>query len=91
MIHVEHVLDMLEAFSDDKRFREIKEQYIESSNKEERDNMCLLLDMCEERGIERGMEQKAKSIAKNLLNVLEITTIAEVTGLSVQEVELLKE
>lgn len=95
LIHVEHVLDMLEAFSDDKRFREIKEQYIESSNKEERDNMCLLLDMCEERGIERGiergMEQKAKSIAKNLLNVLEITTIAEVTGLSVQEVEQLKE
>ncbi len=60
---------------------------------EERDNMCLLLDMCEERGMEQGMEQrreeKAKSIAKNLLNVLEIKTIAEVTGLSVEEVEQL--
>ncbi len=87
LIHVEQVLDMLEAFSDDKRFREIKEQYIESNDKEERDTMCLLLDMCEE----RGMEQKAKSIAKNLLDLLDITTIAEVTGLSVQEVEQLKE
>ena len=105
LIHVEQVLDMLEAFSNDKRFHIINEQYIESNDKEERDNMCLLLDMCEERGMERGiqqgmeqgiqqgmeqgMEHKAKSIAKNLLNVLEITTIAEVTGLSVEEVEQL--
>ncbi len=87
LIHVEQVLDMLEAFSDDKRFRGIKEQYIESSNKEERDNMCLLLDMCEERGIERGKKEQSYIIAKRLLTVMDVPIVAQMTGLSVDEVE----
>ncbi len=95
LIHVEQVLDMLEAFSDDKRFRIIKEQYIESNDKEERDTMCLLLDMCEERGMERGIErgiergkkEQSYIIAKRLLTIMDVPTVAQMTGLRVDEVE----
>ena len=93
LVHVEQVLDMLEAFSSDKRFQLIKQRYMTSENREECDNMCLLLDMCEERGIERGIErgmkEKAQSIARNLLGILDNSTIATVTGLSVEAVEQL--
>lgn len=87
LVHVEQVLDMLQVFSGDKRFEEIKKTYIENDGKKECDTMCLLLDACEE----RGMQQKAKDIAKNLLKIglLSVTVIAQSTGLSVEEVEAL--
>lgn len=87
LVHVEQVLDMLQVFSGDKRFEEIKKTYIENDGKKECDTMCLLLDACEE----PGMQQKAKDIAKNLLKIglLSVTVIAQSTGLSVEEVEAL--
>ena len=57
LIHVEQVLDLLHALSGDKRFESIKEIYLKSEDKEEQDNMCLLLDMCEEEGIKKGMKK----------------------------------
>ena len=64
-----------------------KKTYIENDGKKECDTMCLLLDACEE----PGMQQKAKDIAKNLLKIglLSVTVIAQSTGLSVEEVEAL--
>ena len=52
LVHVEQTLDMLQAFSSDKRFQLMKEHYLEQEEKEENTKMCLLLDMCEERGSE---------------------------------------
>ena len=45
----------------------------------------------EERGRVDGEYQKQIEIAKNLLDVLDIETISEKTGLSVEEIEGLKE
>ena len=44
----------------------------------------------EARGIEQGIEQNKKEIAKSLLDILDIETIALKTGLTTQEVENLK-
>lgn len=95
--HVEQVLDMLDAFSDDTRFEIVKKKFVECDNKEA-NNMCLLMDIVEERSVERGLQQgmqqgiqqgmqrKACMIAKNLLNLMDVSTIASVTGLSIGEI-----
>lgn len=57
LIHVEQLLDMLHALSGDRRFGIMKEQYLTIEDKEECNNMCLLLDMCEEEGIQKGMQK----------------------------------
>ncbi|MEA3465080.1 MAG: Rpn family recombination-promoting nuclease/putative transposase, partial [Thermodesulfobacteriota bacterium] len=44
-----------------------------------------------EQGIERGEREKTIEIAKNLLNVLDSSSISAKTGLSLEEVERLKE
>lgn len=64
IIHVEQLLDMLYALSGDERFEVIKSRYLESNDKEECDTMCLLLDMCEEEGIQKGV-----SLAKQILQL----------------------
>ena len=43
-----------------------------------------------EKGMEKGMEQEKLNIAKNLLEVLDVETIALKTGLSVEEIDKLK-
>lgn len=94
LIHVEQVLDMLQAFSSDSRFQVMKDAYMELEKKGASATMCLLLDMCEEKGIERGIEkgmkQQAIAIAINLLDTLDIPIIAKKTGLSIAEVEQLE-
>lgn len=65
LVHIEQVLDMLQAFSSDGRFKVIKDRYKELEDKEACNKMCLLLDMCEESGIEKGIEKLA-----DLLNQL---------------------
>ena len=40
----------------------------------------------EEQGMRRGMEEKAKEIARQLLDVLDVETISQKTGLSVEEI-----
>ena len=68
LIHVEQLLDMLHALSGDKRFEIIKEQYLASEDKEECDNMCLLLDMCEEEGMQKGLQEGLqKGMQKGIL------------------------
>lgn len=60
IVHVEQVLDMLHALSGDSRFDMIKSQYMNSENKEECDRMCLLLDMCEQEGMKKGIQEGRK-------------------------------
>ncbi len=57
LIHTEQVLEMLEALSGDKRFEMMRKTYIQNEEKEECDRMCLLLDMCEEEGMQKGVQK----------------------------------
>ena len=44
-----------------------------------------------EQGIEQGSQEKALAIAKNLLNAkMDLKTIAEVTGLTIEDIDALK-
>lgn len=61
---MDQLLDMLYALSGDERFEVIKSRYLESNDKEECDTMCLLLDMCEEEGIQKGV-----SLTKQILQL----------------------
>ncbi len=105
LIHVEQVLDMLDAFSDDARFEMVKQKFIEAENKEGNDSMCLLMDIFEEKseeawneGMQRGLQEgreegrnmQARAIAVKLLGLLGVDVIAHTTGLSIEEVEQLQ-
>ncbi|MEA3522075.1 MAG: transposase, partial [Campylobacterota bacterium] len=52
------------------------------------------IELAKEQGIEQGIEQgennKAIEIAKNLLDILDDTMIAQKTGLSEQEIKILR-
>ena len=52
-------MDLLNAFSGDRRFEEIKNMYqeMEEDEKGEKSNMCDLLDAVEEEGVKRGISQ----------------------------------
>ena len=43
-----------------------------------------------EKGIEKGIAQRNKELAKSLLDILDIETIAQKTGLTIQEIEQMK-
>lgn len=84
--HVEQVLDMLDAFSDDARFEIVKKKFLECEKKEANSNMCLLMDIIEERsverglqkGMEKGMERKlVTQICKKLLKGKSVVLIAD--------------
>lgn len=45
----------------------------------------------EKKGIEQGKKEKAVEIAKNLLDLLSVSVIAHKIGLTIEEVEKLKE
>jgi predicted transposase/invertase (TIGR01784 family) len=53
----------------------------------ERANM---INSAEQRGVEKGIEEGKKEIAKNLLDVLEDETIALKTGLDIKEIKKLR-
>ena len=82
LIHTEQVLDLLEALSSDARFRKIKEAYqaYEEEEKEEINTMCLLLDMCENKGKSEGIIQgKIEDIFELLLDFGEIPATVKQT------------
>ena len=69
LIHVEQVLDLLQALSNDSRFQIIQEKYQNIENKKECDTMCLLLDLCEEDGIRKGV-RKGMEDGMHLMQIL---------------------
>ena len=55
--HPEAFLDWLSAVTNDRRYRKAKELIEETEGKGGKINMCVLLDMYEERGVEKGISQ----------------------------------
>ena len=55
--HPEAFLDWLSAVTNDTRYRKAKELIEETEGKGGKINMCVLLDMYEERGVEKGISQ----------------------------------
>ncbi|MCI7419556.1 MAG: hypothetical protein MSS65_08120, partial [Clostridium sp.] len=65
--HPEAFLDWLSAVTNDGRYRKAKELIETTEGKGGRINMCVLLDMYEERGIEKGIAQgEARGIEKGI-------------------------
>ena len=62
--HPEAFLDWLSAVTNDRRYRKAKELIEETEGKGGKINMCVLLDMYEERGEARGIE---KGIAQGIV------------------------
>lgn len=92
LVHVEHVLDLLQALSSDSRFGMMKRKYenMEIDEKGENKKMCLLLDAIEEEGIEKGISQTMREIAERMVNANEpASKIIEYTGISQSELEKL--
>ena len=70
--HPEAFLDWLSAVTNDRRYRKAKELIETTEGKGGRINMCVLLDMYEERGIEKGIAQgiakgEARGIEKGIV------------------------
>ena len=66
--HPEAFLDWLSAVTNDRRYRKAKELIEETEGKGGRINMCVLLDMYEERGIQKGIAQgEARGIKKGIV------------------------
>ena len=69
--HPEAFLDWLSAVTNDRRYRKAKELIQKTERKGGKINMCVLLDMYEERGIEKGIAQgmvqgEARGIKKGI-------------------------
>ena len=60
--HPEAFLDWLSAVTNDRRYRKAKELIETTEGKGGRINMCVLLDMYEERGVEKGISQGIEEI-----------------------------
>ena len=60
--HPEAFLDWLSAVTNDTRYRKAKELIEETEGNGGKINMCVLLDMYEERGIEKGISQGIEEI-----------------------------
>ena len=66
--HPEAFLDWLSAVINDRRYRKAKKLIEETEGKGGRINMCVLLDMYEERGIQKGIAQgEARGIKKGII------------------------
>ena len=66
--HPEAFLDWLSAVTNDTRYRKAKELIEETEGKGGKINMCVLLDMYEERGIQKGIAQgEARGIKKGIV------------------------
>jgi len=96
ILHVDALLGMLRALSGDERYEELSR--ILTREEKEEISMCELLDKYEKRGERRGERRgeqrgkhiKALEIATQLLDVLDIATIAVKTGLTEDEVRHLQ-
>ena len=65
--HPEAFLDWLSAVTNDRRYRKAKELIETTEGKGGKIDMCVLLDMYEERGIEKGIAQgEARGMAKGI-------------------------
>ena len=88
-INIKEAKTELIRLSGDRKERERYEK-----RRETRLNEVSALAYAEEKGIQQGIEQGAKQrnieIAKNLLDILDNETIALKTGLSVEEVEIIR-
>ncbi len=82
---VVHAFEVLEQGSWSKKELIDYDRFIDAMRQEK-----SRLETAEEKGELRGEQRKARAIAQQLLDVLDIATIAKKTGLSVQEVEALK-
>ena len=60
--HPEAFLDWLSAVTNDRRYRKAKELIEETEGKGGKINMCVLLDMYEERGMAKGISQGIEEI-----------------------------
>ena len=70
--HPEAFLDWLSAVTNDRRYRKAKELIETTEGKGGKINMCVLLDMYEERGIEKGIAQgEARGIVKGISQGIE--------------------
>ena len=74
--HPEAFLDWLSAVTNDRRYRKAKELIEKTEGKGGKINMCVLLDMYEERGIEKGIAQgivqgEARGMAKGISQGIE--------------------
>ena len=70
--HPEAFLDWLSAVTNDRRYRKAKELIQETEGKGGKIDMCVLLDMYEERGIEKGIAQgETRGIEKGIAQGLE--------------------
>lgn len=66
LIHVDKTLDLLRCITGDNRFERIMEEYdkLDDDKKGERTNVCLLLDIIEEEGFVKGINQQKKETEK---------------------------
>ena len=70
--HPEAFLDWLSAVTNDRRYRKAKELIETTEGKGGKIDMCVLLDMYEERGIEKGIAQgETRGIEKGIAQGLE--------------------
>lgn len=77
------VLDMLSRDPETVRLAELRMKHILDEKS--------MIEGAKEEGREEGREEAAKEIARGLLGILDIQTIALKTGLSVEEIEKLKQ
>ncbi len=90
--HVDGVLKLLSALTRDHRFEDAQNQFREGESV----TMLSVLDKVEARGIRlgrtEGIQLGRTETARNLLRMgLDLAKIAEATGLSLEEVQSLKE
>ena len=90
--HVDGVLKLLSALTRDHRFEDAQNQFREGESV----TMLSVLDKVEARGIQlgrtEGIQLGRTETARNLLRMgLDLAKIAEATGLSLEEVQSLKE
>ena len=84
LVHPEQTCDLLHALSGDARFEMMKEIYTGYSEeeKEEKRNVCDLLDAVEEVGVKRGLNQQ---IIKQVCKKLERSKTAEIIAEELEE------
>lgn len=58
IVHPQEFLDMMHAFSKDEKYLLMAEELQKQENREEEMNMCMLLDIVEERGIAKGKQEE---------------------------------
>lgn len=69
--HVEAVLDLLQVFTHDNRYKEAYENGLrEKVEKGDEVYMCTVIDMYEQRGLEKGIEEGLHALVQSLKKIL---------------------